>query len=133
MEGAADGPHPFSPAETNARSRPPASPAAVDDPVPVHAVSLLRGSRTASVEEVPLATRTTPAPAPSREPSARRAARGPSGKSPQAQGSTPRAPKAGLCGRLAAGQTYHEPPGGTAQLGKPSAADPPGRASSWGV
>ena len=48
--------------------------------------------------------------APSREPLAW-APRGSSGKSLQAQGNTPRAPRVGLCGRLAVGQTYQKPPG----------------------
>jgi hypothetical protein len=39
------------------------------------------------------------------------APRRPSGKSLQAQGRTPCAPRAGLCGRLTAGQTYQKPPG----------------------
>ncbi len=55
-------------------------------------------------EEMPLATRTTPAARPYSQLRERRA--GASGKSLEAQGSTLFAPRAGLCGRLAVGQTY---------------------------
>lgn len=63
-------------------------------------------------EELPLATRITLAARRGPyEPYGAGASRGSSGKSLQAQGSTPCAPRAGLCGRLAAGQTYQKPPG----------------------
>lgn len=46
---------------------------------------------------------------------------------------TPPAPKVGLCGPLTDGQTCQQPPGGTRRLEKPSGADPPAGASSWGA
>lgn len=55
-----------------------------------------------------------------------------SGKTPKAQGNTPCAPRGGLCGCLAVCQTFFKPPGVPTGWGS-LRAEPPGRASSWGV
>jgi hypothetical protein len=55
-----------------------------------------------------------------------------SGKTLQAQGNTPCAPRGGLCGLLAVRQTFPKPPGVPTGWGC-LRAEPPGRASSWGV
>ena len=55
-----------------------------------------------------------------------------SGKTLQAQGNTPCAPRGGLCGCLAVRQTSLKPPGVPTGWGC-LRAEPPGRASSWGA
>jgi hypothetical protein len=55
-----------------------------------------------------------------------------SGKTPQAQGNTPSAPRGGRCGCLAARQTSTKPPGVPTGWGR-LRAEPPGRASSLGA
>jgi hypothetical protein len=55
-----------------------------------------------------------------------------SGKTLQAQGNTPCAPRGGLCGCLAVRQTSSKPPGVPTGWGR-LRAEPPGRASSWGA
>jgi hypothetical protein len=50
----------------------------------------------------------------------------------QAQGNTPYAPRGGLCGCLAVRHTCSKPPGVPTGWGR-LRAEPPGRASSWGV
>jgi len=60
------------------------------------------------------------------------AARTASGKTLQAQGNTPYAPRGGLCGCMAVRQTCSKPPGVPTGWGR-LRAEPPGRASSWGA
>ena len=97
--------------------------------VPFHTSPPSRGAlRSAGVPTI--AASTTPAPLlPWRHPPGVRAA---SGKTLQAQGNTPCAPRGGLCGRLAVRQTSSKPPGVPTGWGR-LRAEPPGRASSWGA
>jgi hypothetical protein len=86
--------------------------------VPVHTSPQSRGDQRVTVP--PSGRRRAP-PQPRRRPqrTARRGAGAASGKTPKAQGNTPCAPGVGLCGCLAAGQTYFKATGGTYRLGKP--------------
>ena len=96
--------------------------------VPYHTSPPSRGAlRSAGVPTI--AASTTPAPSLAR-PSRRVSAA--SGKTLQAQGNTPCAPRGGLCGRLAVRQTSTKPPGVPTGWGS-LRAEPPGRASSWGA
>lgn len=56
-----------------------------------------------------------------------------SGKTLQAQGNTPCAPRGGLMWVLGGSPDLFEATGGTYRLGTPFRAEPPGRASSWGA